>query len=385
MLTIIKGGYLFSPDDSGPKDLLIANGKIERIDREISIPEGVFPQVEVVKAPGKFIFPGFIDPHVHIIGGGGSGGPRSRVKEVFSRDIVMSGITTLVGTVGTDTISKLLPTLLVKVKALNLSGLNAFMYAGSVLFPPVTLTGSVEKDISYIAEIIGVKTGLGEPVYPRPDLLALENLLTESRRAAALSGKCGVVHVHLSATAAEWIGVIESILQQRGLSRQQVVFTHVNHSPALLERAFAYARRGGWIDLTSCIRPPERPQAVKPSSALKRYLDAGGPLEQVTFSSDGNASRVLADGKIDYTRIGTLIEEFRDCVQKEGIPIPQALAVVTRNAARLLGMANERGSLQEGFWADLALFTKDLELTDLMAGGRWLLRDGVMAQLDPFE
>ncbi|MDH4267488.1 MAG: amidohydrolase family protein, partial [Deltaproteobacteria bacterium] len=99
----------------------------------------------------------------------------------------------------------------------------------------------------------------------------------------------------------------------------------------------------------------------------------------------GNASRVLADGKIDYTRIGTLIEEFRDCVQKEGIPIPQALAVATRNAARLLGMANERGSLQEGFWADLALFAEDLELTDLMAGGRWLLRDGVMAQLDPFE
>jgi beta-aspartyl-dipeptidase (metallo-type) len=155
--------------------------------------------------------------------------------------------------------------------------------------------------------------------------------------------------------------------------------------PRLLERSFAYAKKGGRIDLTTCIRPPERPDAVKPSTALQRYLEAGGPPENITFSSDSNASRILANGVVNYTRVDTLLGEFRDCVQKEGISLPQALTVVTRNAADRLGLAKERGILREGCFADLALFTENLELTDLMAGGRWLLRDGMVAQVDPLE
>jgi beta-aspartyl-dipeptidase (metallo-type) len=83
--------------------------------------------------------------------------------------------------------------------------------------------------------------------------------------------------------------------------------------------------------------------------------------------------------------VGSLLEEFRDCVQKEGIPLPQALAVVTRNAADRLGLAKERGILREGAFADLALFTQNLELSDLMAGGKWLLREGIVAPNDPLE
>ncbi|HWU40514.1 MAG TPA: amidohydrolase family protein, partial [Candidatus Acidoferrum sp.] len=139
------------------------------------------------------------------------------------------------------------------------------------------------------------------------------------------------------------------------------------------------------IDVTTCVRPPERPTAVKPSKALRRYLDEGLPPEHITFTSDGNASRVLANGVVDYTSVGSLLEEFRDCVKKERIPLPQALAVITRNAADRLGLAKERGVLREGSFADLALFTEDLELSDLMAGGKWLLRNGTVAPVDPLE
>ena len=200
-----------------------------------------------------------------------------------------------------------------------------------------------------------------------------------------MSGKNAVVHVHMAATAKEWIPVFESILESREVPRQQVVLTHVNRSAGLLERAFAYARKGGRIDVTTCVRPPERPTGIKPSQALKRYLAEGLPPENITFTSDGNASRMLDNGKLDYTRVGTLLDEFRDCVQKEGIPLPQALAVVTRNAADRLGWARERGILKEGTFADLAFFTENLELTDLMANGRWLLRQGIVAPNDPLE
>jgi len=385
MVTLIQGGHLYGPEELGWQDLLVVNGKIERIATGIKGPKEIFPELEVVNASGKLIFPGFIDQHMHIIGGGGSGGPLTRAKEVYFRDVVKAGTTTVVGTLGTDTISRSLSTLLIKAKALNQCGLTAFIYTGSVLFPPVTLTGSVEKDIVLIAEIIGVKMGLGEPVYPRPEPRELENLVTETRRAASLSRKQAVIHIHLAGSSPEWLDEIESILEARGVPYQQVVVTHVNKTPRLLERSFGYAKKGGGIDLTTCIRPPERPGSVKSSTGLKRYLEASCPLENITFSSDSNATRVLDNGTIDYTRVGTLLEEFRDCVQKEGIPLPQALAVVTRNAALRLGIAHERGRLKKGWFADLALFTEGLELTDLMAGGSWLLRDGIVAKLDPLE
>ncbi len=385
MVTLIQGGHLYGPEDLGSQDLLAINGKIERIAGGIKLSDEVFRRAEIVPAKGKLVFPGFIDQHVHTIGGGGSGGPLTRAKEVYFRDVVKSGITTLVGTLGTDAISRSLETLLVKAKALSQSGLTSFIYTGSLLFPPVTLTGSVEKDIVLISEVMGVKAGFGEAVFARPDLRELENLFTEVKRAGSMSGKSAVVHVHMAASAQEWVPTIESILEGRDLSRQLVVLTHVNRSSALLERSFAYARKGGRIDATTCVRPPERPTAVKPSKVLRRYLEEGLPPGSLTFTSDGNASRILEGGVVDYTRVGTLLEEFRDCVQQEGIPLPQALAVVTRNAADRLGLAKERGVLREGSFADLGLFTENLELTDLMAGGRWLLRNGVVEPIDPME
>jgi len=385
MITLIQGGHLYGPEDLGCKDLLVINGKIERIADGIKLSDEVFRKAEIVPAGGMLVFPGFIDQHVHTIGGGGSGGPLTRVKEVYFRDVVRSGITTLVGTLGTDAVSRSLETLLVKAKALALSGLNSYIYTGSLLFPPTTLTGSVERDLVLISEVVGVKAGLGEAVFARPDLRELENLFTATKLAGSLSGKHAVVHIHMAATAREWIQTIESILETRDLPRQLVVLTHVNRSAALLERSFAYARKGGRIDATTCVRPPERPDAVKPSKALRRYLEEGLPPENLTFTSDGNASRILAGGVVDYTRVGSLLEEFRDCVLQEKIPLPQALAVVTRNPADRLGLAKERGVLREGTFADLALFTADLELTGLMAGGKWLLRNGAVEPLDPLE
>ncbi len=385
MVTLIQGGRLYGPEDLGKQDLLVANGRIERMAAGITGIQEIFPALETVDASGKLIFPGFIDQHIHITGGGGSGGPLTRAKEVYFRDLVHAGTTTLVGTLGTDTVSRSMATLLVKAKALNQSGIRAYIYSGSVLFPPATLTGSVEKDIVFVSEIIGLKMGLGEPVYPRVELQQLEDLITETRRAGSLSRKQAVVHIHLAASSQGWLDGIESIFKAREIPYSQVVLTHVNKTPRLLERSFEYAKKGGGIDLTTCIRPPERPASVKPSTGLKKYLEAGCPPQNITFSSDGNASRILADGRVDYTRVGTVLEEFRDCVQKEKIPLPQALAVVTRNPALRLGISPERGSLKEGSFADLAFFTEGLELTDVMAGGSWLLRDGVVAGRDPME
>lgn len=59
--TIIKGGILFSSTDTVNADILVENGKIAQIGQKLEDPEA-----NIIDAAGKYIFPGFIDPHTHL-------------------------------------------------------------------------------------------------------------------------------------------------------------------------------------------------------------------------------------------------------------------------------------------------------------------------------
>ena len=62
MSLLIKNGEIVTADSRYLADIFCEGETITRIDRDLSAPAGC----EVVDATGKFVFPGFIDPHVHI-------------------------------------------------------------------------------------------------------------------------------------------------------------------------------------------------------------------------------------------------------------------------------------------------------------------------------
>jgi dihydropyrimidinase len=62
MSLLIQNGEIITADSRCFADIYIENETITRIGRNLAAP----PDAEVVDATGKFIFPGFIDPHVHI-------------------------------------------------------------------------------------------------------------------------------------------------------------------------------------------------------------------------------------------------------------------------------------------------------------------------------
>lgn len=62
MSILIKNGHIVTATDSYVADILCADGKIAAIGHGLSAPAGD----EVVDATGQYVFPGFIDPHVHI-------------------------------------------------------------------------------------------------------------------------------------------------------------------------------------------------------------------------------------------------------------------------------------------------------------------------------
>lgn len=62
MSLLIKNGEIVTANERYFADIFCENETITRIDKDISAPAGA----EVVDATGKYVFPGFIDPHVHI-------------------------------------------------------------------------------------------------------------------------------------------------------------------------------------------------------------------------------------------------------------------------------------------------------------------------------
>src|SRR6266545_7957849 len=62
MPLLIKNGEIVTASQRYVADILCEEETITRIDRNLPPPKGA----EVIEAKGKFVFPGFIDPHVHI-------------------------------------------------------------------------------------------------------------------------------------------------------------------------------------------------------------------------------------------------------------------------------------------------------------------------------
>jgi dihydropyrimidinase len=62
MALLIKNGEIVTATDRYVADIFCENETITRIERNIASPPGA----DVIDATGKYVFPGFIDPHVHI-------------------------------------------------------------------------------------------------------------------------------------------------------------------------------------------------------------------------------------------------------------------------------------------------------------------------------
>src|ERR1700733_4188171 len=62
MSLLIKNGEIVTPSERYIADIFCRDETITRIDRDIVGPPGT----EIIDASGKYVFPGFIDPHTHI-------------------------------------------------------------------------------------------------------------------------------------------------------------------------------------------------------------------------------------------------------------------------------------------------------------------------------
>lgn len=380
MFTLLKNIHLYTPDDKGFTDILICGEKIAAIGPEISL-TGL--DMEVIDGEGMTAMPGLIDQHVHIIGGGGQTGFFSLAPEVPLSRLIECGTTSVIGLLGTDGFVKTLPQLYAKTKALCQDGISAYMLTGYYGLPTPTLTDSVANDLIFIDKVIGCKVAMSDDRSSYPTKLELLRIIQQVRLGGFTGAKGGVMHVHLGALPSG-ISLLLEIAQEYPSLISYISPTHMGRTHDLFLQGIEFAKLGGMIDIST-----GGTKYCEPYLAVLEGLEAGVPVGNMTFSSDGNVGvrRKNPETGEDTYRIAPLdknLEQTVKLITDGGVAPEKAFRLITTNPARNMKLAG-KGTIEIGNDADITLFDDNWKLQGVIARGRRMMIDGKVVKKGNFE
>jgi beta-aspartyl-dipeptidase (metallo-type) len=365
MLTLIENGEVYAPEPLGRASVLLSFERILHIgevDRRrldaLNLP------CDVVDASDCFVVPGFIDPHLHLIGGSGERGFSSQTPEISLEELALAGITAVVGTLGVDTATRTMAALIGKAKGLREEGISAFVWTGGYNVPPTPLTGSVQSDLLFVAEVIGAgEIAISDKRAAEPTTAELARLVSETRNGGLLTGKAGVTHFHVG-DAPRRLAPLRTLLDDFDVDPSWIYPTHVERNEALMAEAVDLTHRGCTVDVDVV----EKDLAVW----LRFFREHGGDPAKLTVSSDAA-----------ITSPANLHRQLRACVFEHGFSLEEVLRLVTTNTAEVLKLS--KGRLKPGADADVVVLTRPgLEIRDVVADGRRLVKDGSFAVVPRF-
>lgn len=385
MIKLFKNAHVFAPEDLGIKDVLVIGDKISRIAERIDGFDGL-QDVEVFDVKEQILVPGYIDMHVHITGGGGEQGPASRVPESYLSAFTTNGITTVVGLLGTDGITRSLENLVAKARALTEEGITVYCLTSYYAYPPVTITGSVEKDITMITPMIGVKVAVSDHRSSNPqgeDLIALG---VQARRAGLISNTPGLVTLHMGSGKGK-LDPLFYALDNSDLPAKNFLPTHMLRTDELIDEGVKLIKRGGYIDCTAGSDDKElEVNAEKLYNLLHRE---GVSAEHVSLSSDAFGSQPKFDENgecigLTYASPKYLHKTVQSLV-KRGMSLTDALKLLTSTPASILGKEGSKGCICAGADADLLILDKELNICSVFAKGKTAVLDGNVLMKGRFE
>lgn len=383
---VVRGGDVYTPEHVGRADVLIAAGRFVAVGPALALPAGM--EIEEIDASGCIVTPGFIDLHAHIIGGGGEGGPATRNPDIGLSNISRHGVTTIVGVLGVDSVSKSMESLLARARGLDVEGVTTYAWTGSYVLPPPTLTGDVTRDVAYVDKILGAKLAISDHRDSAPSPADIARMAAAARMGGLLGGKPGLLHLHVGQGKRALADVFE-VIERTELPPRQFFPTHMNRAEGHLQQAFTLARLGGFFDVTAGVAPALGfPKAVKPSAALRTALGEG-VFARATMSSDANGNMIVhgAGGGVESVvvqSIAHLHREWKDLVLLEGVPVETALRPVTTTAAEVLRLRH-KGRIAPPCDGDVVVFDQDLTVRHVVSRGAVLVRDAEPVVLGTFE
>ena len=357
-MLLIANADVYTPHPLGVKNLLLGGTEVLWIGPPGELPElpkALRAATTTIDLGGRRLIPGLIDGHVHVTGGGGEDGFKTRVPPVPLSRFTTSGVTTVVGLLGTEDVARGPRELLGTLYALREEGLNAWGYTGGYHVPATTLTNGARSDLVFIEALLGIgEIAISDHRSSQPSFDELLRLAADAHVAGLMTGKAGILHLHLG-DGQRGLEFVRRALADSEIPARVWNPTHVNRKRALFEEALALARVGCTVDVTA-FPVAAGEDAYAAAEALTRYWQSGAPAEHVTVSSDAGGCLPCfdSDGRVtsmDVGSAGALLTTLRELLAA-GISLEQALPPFTSNPARLLRLAG-KGVIGVGSSADL--------------------------------
>ncbi len=369
---LIKNAHVIAPEDLGVKDVLVAGNQIAMIGENV---DGSALDAQIIDACGNYLTPGFIDAHVHMLGGGGGAGYGSRAPELQASEAFLCGTTTIVGCLGIDYISRTPIHMVCKCRSLQERGLNVYIVFGGFGMPPRTITGDIRDDMFLIPELIGVgEPAVSDPRSSQAPVEYLQQLVSEVHVGGRLTGKHGVVQFHLG-DAPSGTAPLLKILEVAPMKNIRPL--HFNRNEQLMAEAPAWIEKGGYVDLTAALCPPQHKRGFRNAQAVKMLRDQGCDMSKVTFSTDGNGvSTLFGVEQIERFPLKLLHQSVVETAQLDGVSLSEAVSYATSNTADSLGF-NTKGRIKVGNDADLVVLDRDsLEVNAVLSRGLLVVENG---------
>ncbi|MGO8764845.1 MAG: dihydropyrimidinase [Limisphaerales bacterium] len=399
MSLLIKNGEIITASERYTADILCEGETISRIDRGIKPPKGA----EVIDAGGKYVFPGFIDPHVHIY---------MAFMGTFSKDDYITGSrAALVG--GTTTLIEMC------CPARKDDALEAFefwmnhaagksacdftFHMGVTRFDEKTeqqLREIVKRGIGSFKIFLAYKGAFGIDDTELYGVLKLakelgvivaahcenETLITERCKELLAAGKTDPGWHHESRPPQVEAEGVHHLMTFAGLTGAAVYIVHLSCQEAL-EEAIAARLRGVNVSVETLIQhlTLDKTDAEKPDFEGAKYI-MSPPLrdrrnQEVLWNGlrSGLVQTVATDhapfdfktqkpmGKNDFTKIPNGIPSLEDRINvlythgvKAGkIDLHTFVNVASTQAAKLFDLFPRKGTIQIGSDADLVVYDPD--------------------------
>ncbi|MCX6308118.1 MAG: amidohydrolase family protein [Bacteroidia bacterium] len=118
-------------------------------------------------------------------------------------------------------------------------------------------------------------------------------------------------------------------------------------------------------------------------------LESGVSIDNMTFSSDGNAGMAKKDEhgeiiKLYKAPVDLNLKQVILLIQEAGLSISDAFKLITANPARNLSLCN-KGHIAVGYDADLCIFDPAFNLTDVFARANTMMRDKQILKFNHYE
>ncbi|EKX41719.1 hypothetical protein GUITHDRAFT_74499 [Guillardia theta CCMP2712] len=281
-----------------------------------------------------------------------------------------AGLTTVVGVLGTDCVSRSLENLLTKCRGLNEDGITAYMWTGAYRIPAPNITGSVRRDICLLEQCIGVgECAISDHRGSQPSSERILDVASDCRVGGLLSGKAGVMYCHMGFGD----GLLQPLwkaMKESDIPITTFLPTHMERSEALIEDGARWIRKGGYVDFTC--------RTVKARLALRKYHQEGLPMDHVMVSSDsyGSLPSFDDDGNLvryTYGHPKAFLQFIWKMYFQEQWPLDRILPLVTKNPAKFLKLKG-KGEISVGSDADVLLLDKNtLKLKSVLAKGEVMM------------